>query len=233
MQQNILVCATAPEAALLIQKLALKKKRGTPVFQDETGEIQLVQTGVGPERALKTFSQFVESLPPSQDVTVLHFGLSGGLTSELKTGDLIVPTAFVDLTDRSDRSDHITLTLPHKTGALLTSSTVLDTPEKKSAAGKKFNAIAVDMESYPLARLCRERGIPYFSVRAIFDPLSWNLSDLGDDTLTPEGNLDALAFTRQLVKKPKLLFSIPRYAQASRLATKRLTEFVLHALDRM
>ncbi|MCX5998536.1 MAG: hypothetical protein NTU41_02805 [Chloroflexi bacterium] len=55
------------------------------------------------------------------------------------------------------------------TGDSVTVRRVVSDPEAKRALGQEHSAIAVDMESYWIARIALTRGVPFLSIRAISD----------------------------------------------------------------
>lgn len=199
--------------ALRTEGQGLKKKLKDPLF---------IQTGIGPERALLAFEKALDSYPLTK---VIHFGLAGALVPELKSGNLVFPdeikmegcpilSGFADL-DGSDFKCH--------RGPLWTSSHVLSNREQKMNLGKI--AIAVDMESYPIARRCKELGIHYWAIRAIFDPLDWDISVL-HTWVDPAGNLNWKRVAKGLFGHPTTLFRMVNFYRAARLANQNIARAV-------
>ena len=63
-------------------------------------------------------------------------------------------------------------------GRLLTFDRVVRLREEKQQLGRQHDALAVDMETFAVAEVCRQRAVDFFAVRAI--------SDAVDDELPPD-----------------------------------------------
>ena len=60
-------------------------------------------------------------------------------------------------------------------GVWVTVNRVAKEPTEKHRLAKKFQAIAVEMESYAVADVCRERELPFVAVRSISDTYQQSL----------------------------------------------------------
>jgi adenosylhomocysteine nucleosidase len=60
-------------------------------------------------------------------------------------------------------------------GRLLTADRIVRLPDEKRALGRKHQALAIDMETFSVAQVCRERHTRFLAVRVITDAV--------DDTL--------------------------------------------------
>lgn len=220
-------CAMKNEWGEIKKKGHFIATSGSPIpsfVSEEHPGLTLYQTGVGFKKANEFFRYFENK--PKPDI-VVQFGLAGALKPHLKTGDIILTTRClhsenekVDL-EKSilQKAENILkkMDLHFERGPLFTSSIILENQEKKLQAGDKTGALAVDMETFFLARFCREKQLPFLSARVIFDPLDWDLGDLSN-----------LGFAS--VFNPRFLFNIPRYQRAAALGNKRLARFLLTAL---
>ncbi|MDO4586016.1 MAG: hypothetical protein Q4C95_01830 [Planctomycetia bacterium] len=61
------------------------------------------------------------------------------------------------------------------TGTLLTTDRVITKPSDKESLAQKFNASLVDMETWAVAKVCQNLGVPFLSIRIILDPLDQEL----------------------------------------------------------
>lgn len=174
---------------------------------------------------------------------VIHFGISGALDETLKTGDIILPIRFVDPENNElTPSEEIVqkaesllqeLQISYTKGRLFSSFNVLKTPEEKRNAGSSRSAVAVDMETYPVAKMCHEKNIPFLSIRAIFDPLDWDLTRLSEaDFIDAKGDLSALRIAGKVIQNPRLLMSLPKYQKALATAGRNLSRFIVTALNK-
>jgi adenosylhomocysteine nucleosidase len=122
---------------------------------------------------------------------VVSAGFAGGLDPQLRRQDLVVATSLTRLPSLSrkeaeDEGSELTLDpaaiVPwlsdvqnlHQ-GRLLTVDRVIRLREEKLQLGSKYDAIAVDMETFAVADVCRQRAVDFLSIRAI--------SDAADDEL--------------------------------------------------
>ena len=216
-------------------------------------EILLGQIGVGYEiaerKAHTIFHLFAHPHTKSfgegvnRPQMVIHFGLSGALRENLKEGDLILPTGIVN----ADKQPVVlspdliqkgkillkSLNLSAIGGNLFTSAKVLSSPTLKKKAGEDFGAIAVDMETWPFARECQNAGIPFLSIRAIWDTLDWDLSEKPEcGLLDEEGNLRTARVLGCALAHPRLLFSLPKYQAAMTKGNRAITRFLMEAIKK-
>ncbi len=242
-----LICACKPEWNELKKKARFEINHTLHNLNFYTGQFEnreflLSQIGIGMKRAHNHATTLLASLVTSPK-GIIHFGLAGGLGEKMKEGEVILPTQIVSPTGEtiSPSSDLVQqaesllqkLEIPFTKGNLFTSDKVLETPIEKKEAGKKWGAIAVDMESFPYAKKCSERGIPYLSIRAIFDPLEWDLHLPGNGSahlMKEEGDLNTSFFVKEALKNPKFLMSLPHYQSAASKGNKVLASFLLASL---
>ena len=171
---------------------------------------------------------------------VLSAGFAGALRPGLRVGDLILAGEVVDVAghrwpapwpgERPPGEGRP----PLARGRLLTVPALAGDPGQKERLGDQHDALAVDMETATLARLCHQHGVAFGCLRSISDdcrtPLSPDLvSVLGQGRVGPLRLLGALA------RKPALLAELWRLAGQTRTAARQLAlglgELLLHAPD--
>lgn len=237
----LLLCATKPEWAE-IRTTQVARAAGDwkiPCYELSDWGVTLVQTGIGPARTGQALKS-IENSPRRFDA-VIQFGLSGALKEGMAAGDLVLVREIVNESgnrmvlerDFLNEAETVLKALgqPFSEGVLFTSASVLPTPEEKRKCGEGFSADIVDMESHPVASFCFARGIRYLSVRAVFDPLDWDLSAL-EGAVSPEGNLAPAGLALGLAKNPKAILSLPRFNSAATRANKALARFVGAFIER-
>ena len=114
---------------------------------------------------------------------LISAGVSGGLTTNVRLGDIAIARTIehqgtrirIDerLVDHAEAAMHRT-GRRWSIGECLCTDAVVCTAEEKAALGQS-GAIAVDMESGPLARWAEEHDVPFLSVRVILDPVEMAL----------------------------------------------------------
>jgi adenosylhomocysteine nucleosidase len=211
---------------------------GWRLFRGEYGkkEVLLVQTGIGKEKAEAAAEFVLERYPISR---LISFGFAGGLSPILRVGDVVLCLKLHCKSNSDagslDGPDHSLLSLAVQVarerairlhlGDNVTVDALVTQPEDKQVLGETFNAMAVDMESYWVARAASARQIPFLAVRAISDTLTQSLprfdqfSTLGGARLWKEAILHFLT-------RPGELAQVPRVYRNGLRARKSLTCFL-------
>lgn len=166
---------------------------------------------------------------PYRPKAVIMAGYAGGLRDGLAVGDVILATEIIDQDGNvcpvtwPERPLQGEWRPPLHRGRLLTVNQIVATPHAKRELGERHGALAVDMESAVLARLCSARGVPFGCVRV--------LSDAVDHSLSPElvglfarEKLSIPRMLLALLRRPALAAEFWRLAKATRLASERLGE---------
>jgi len=193
----------------------------------------LLQVGFGPKNAGENFKKLLDSYACEG---VLHFGSCGALDPGLQVGDLFVGQSLV--CNLKDNPIHIdspylySLTkfldqfrLSYQAGKLLSSDHVLKNRQEKESAANGYQASAVDMESYAIAKICQDNGIDYLAVRGVFDQVDDNLEALGEP-YDEQGNLKPARLAVNLIKNPKLILQVPALKKRSDLVNRNLARVV-------
>ncbi len=156
--------------------------------------LMLVQSGVGKERAETATRLVLDRYPVA---AVVSMGIAGGLNSSLKAGDVFVSrelgygflpeqavataerclsdAGLADLACRAMRARRIRFVQ----GRSLSTLDVVIDPRSKQKLGAVHDAGVVDMESYWVARIATERGVPFLSVRTVSDTSCQRIPDFG------------------------------------------------------
>jgi len=126
----------------------------------------LVDTGMGPASASVRLRAALRIVRPK---VLIVTGFAGALQEGLKTGEVVT-----DLLENSSWDGALSATfsetgIPFHRGKILTSPKVLRTPAEKRWEGRNASALAVDMESEPVHRICKDAGIESFTLRVILD----------------------------------------------------------------
>ena len=197
----------------------------------------LVVTGMGRQRAEEGIGAVLTHLPVT---AVISIGFSGALTRQLQVGDLVLASELMGLTGpggdgiepttyQADQGLLRTATEVLQTaqlhmvaGPTVTAPRIITTPAAKKEMSGQTGAVAVDMESYWVARAVANRGIPFLAIRAISDTQEESLSFL-HEILDEEGNPGARRLAAHLVRKPGSLIALARLARNAARARRALT----------
>jgi adenosylhomocysteine nucleosidase len=115
---------------------------------------------------------------------VISAGFAGALSPDLKRNDILLADRLRTVVDGDmpvELPPQLTASLSqtgvHR-GTLLTSDHVVRLPRDKQTFFHRYEAAAVEMETFAVAEICRQRKMPFTSVRVI--------NDTADETLTPD-----------------------------------------------
>ncbi len=153
-----------------------------PLLKSRPADVLFCRTGIGIARAHEATERFLEGSTPD---LVLSVGYAGAADPTLRTGDLVLPTEIRSETP-SDRfrtdprwrgeierllKEH---QIPYKSGPLKTAWNLVGKRQKEEWG--REGVVAVDMESAAVAAVVEKRGIPFVSLRVIFDILEEEFS---------------------------------------------------------
>jgi nucleoside phosphorylase len=203
---NILVCFAMEDEARAFRKLAAGRDR-----------ISICVTGIGQKNAERAVCEFLAAHSPPQ---VFTCGFAGGLNPELKTGELIYATDDAGLAAK----------LVHggaRAVQFYCSPRIATTTTEKGELRRTTGADAVEMESAIIQAVCRERGIPCATIRAISDaagdplPLDFNQLANADQSL----NYGKLAWA--IARAPKTIPALLQLQRRCRVAADNLATMLL------
>lgn len=155
----------------------------------------LAHTGIGRRRASDGALAMFERFQPG---AIISTGFAGALDSSLKTGDMFIYSSLRGIAGEMPQSEAklfpllschpelaslagktlVEKAIAYSRGTGISATRAAADPETKAWLGQASGARAVDMESYWIAQIAAERGIPFIAVRAISDAIDTNLSPL-------------------------------------------------------
>lgn len=191
--------------------------------------IVFCRTGIGIANAHEATERLLEHVRPS---LLLSLGCAGGTHPDLKPGDMILPPEIRSETptdrfatfeqsrqelERLIREEN----LPYRLGPLMTVWRMAGKAVKEEIGSR--GAACVDMETAAVAAVAEKAGIPFVSLRAIFDPL--------EEDFPSQEPYDEEHPVSYLLRNPKVMLKIPRYARAAALCQKNLFRVVSRFID--
>ena len=163
---------------------------------------------------------------------IVSFGFAGGLAPDLPAGTLLLPKTLrcagrddisVDQAEMAEGAVGLLVgATPLSRGALLTVEAPVATVADKQQAQKRFEAVAVDMESYWVAEACRGARLGFLALRAISDPAQRALPPSAARAMGPDGNLQIGRLLGGLLSRPGDLPDLVRLGLDSRKASAAL-----------
>lgn len=143
--------------------------------------VVVARSGAGREAAARATEAILSGHQPQW---IISAGFAGGLSAELGRNDLLMADSLLDADGNRLRVDlkidpaALEQTPGVHVGPMVTVDRVIRLPKEKRALGEKHAALAVDMESYAVAEVCRRRRQRFLAIRVI--------SDTVDDELPPD-----------------------------------------------
>lgn len=206
--------------------------------------VLLAWMGMGRSRAERGVQAVLARYPVT---AVISIGFSGALEASLPVGDLVLATHLIGVTGAdgdpiepiTHRADPALLRAAAEAlgatplrvaqGTTVTTPGLVDTPARKQELGHRTGAVAVDMESYWIAQVASDRGLPFLALRVISDAQQERLPPLAqivDESGTP--NLRLLAL--HLIREPGSLMALARMARNAGQARRALSAAVICAM---
>jgi len=214
------------------KKVRKYKSQGLTVYEGEHHGrvVALVHSGMGSTRARKAAEHLIFGHRP---YWVIHPGFCGGLDASLKAADVILPSELVtadgELVEIAIRPELLPQGIV--TGRLLTLDHIVRKPDEKQEWHERTGAIAVDMESYAVAELCRSMNLRWVGLRVVTDELS---DELPPEILTitgPTGAFRLGATIGALWARPSAVKDLLKLRESAYNASDRIAHYVGHLID--
>ncbi len=198
---GVLVCFAMKEESRAFQKIA----------GDRPG-ISILVTGIGRENAERAVREFLAAQTPAR---VLSCGFAGALVPSLAIGAVVFETEDAGLRE--------TLT-PAGAQAVKfhCADRIATTAREKQELRRNTGADAVEMESAAIGDVCRERGLPFATVRVISDLADEDLPLDFNQLSRPDRSLDYGRLALAVAKSPGKIGALMRLQKNSQLAAERL-----------
>jgi len=179
--------------------------------------------------------RIVEQAAPAAECLV-SFGIAGGLSPDLKPGDIVLSSEVIDGDRRWVGGDSLRAQIDELVGrigavegAVLGAQTVIAGERDKRRAWQETGAIAVDLESAAVARAGAALGIPFIVLRAIADPAARDLPPAALAPLRDDGTPSLGRVVRSVMRRPRQLPTLFAVAREARQALAALVD-PAHAL---
>ncbi|HEY2466740.1 MAG TPA: hypothetical protein VGI45_02710 [Terracidiphilus sp.] len=178
--------------------------------------------GTGLEAATRAFTAIEDGGPID---LVLSIGWAGALIDECNAGEAYNVAGVIDA--RTGERFHC------EAGAgrywLVTSPRVADEAEKRHLAAM-YKAALVDMEAAVIARLAANRGIPFYAIKGVSDPLDAKLPDF-NRFIDAEGQFQTPKFVLFALPRPWIWPALVRMGENSRKASQSMAERLQELLN--
>ncbi len=122
-------------------------------------QVSVTHSGAGPEAAARHITHVLATRPE----LIIATGFAGGLDPALRVGQVVVATNF------SSR-EVLARVAGVASGVFAHADFPVETVAAKATLARATGALAVDMESQPIATACTRAKVPLLVVRVISDP---------------------------------------------------------------
>ena len=201
--------------------------------------VVIVRSGPGAQAAAKATEAVISGHRPQW---VLSAGFAGGLTPELARHDLVMADGLVDTAGKKLAIDlkidpaELARSPGVHVGRLVTADRVIRLPSEKRSLGKAHQAVAVDMESFAVAEVCRQRQVRFLAVRIISDAVDDELPAdverlLGPQTATTPSRLGAAVGA--IWRRPASLKDMYQLRENALVASDRLAKFLASTIEQL
>ncbi|MDD4267664.1 MAG: hypothetical protein PHN77_05525 [Thermoguttaceae bacterium] len=188
--------------------------------------IVLAESGPGAAAAARAAETLIAAHQPDW---LISAGFAGALNEDVKRHDLLLADSVIR-PDGARIAIHLPIdpaNLPGcpnvHVGGLCTADRIIRLPDEKRKLGEESAALAVDMETFAVAEVCRRRNLPLIAARIISDAVGDQLPD----------DLEQLARQQTPVRKLGAVFGAVLNRPASVKDMLQLKENALLASDRL
>jgi adenosylhomocysteine nucleosidase len=199
--------------------------------------IAVVLAGAGRARAAKAAEALITGHAPQW---VLSAGFAGGLDARLRRYDLLLADHVLDMGGNQWTIDMQTdpaalAAAPHvHVGRLLTADHVVRTPDEKQSLGRQYHALAVDMETFAVAEVCRRHRARFLAVRVVNDPADEELPHDVEHLLAQRSGAARLgAALGAIWRRPASLKDMMKLKEHALVASDRLAKFLAGLFEQL
>ena len=178
--------------------------------------------GAGRDAAMRAFAGIEDGGPID---LILSIGWAGALTSECAAGQAYNCAGVYD----ACTGERFNCDAGTGTEWLVTSPRVADEAEKRRLAST-YKAALVDMEAAGIARLATMRGLPFYCIKGVSDPLDAKLPDF-NRFIDPNGQFRTPKFVLFALLRPWIWPSLIQMGENSRKASQSIAERLHELLD--
>lgn len=199
--------------------------------------VALIVAGVGGPAARRGTELLLAGHRPRW---LIAAGFGGALAPEWERNDAVLVTRLVS-DDVTAPGLDIDLSLPGpsegrgrvQSGRLVTVSRIIRTVAEKAELRARTRADVVDMESYPVAALCAQRGVRFLGVRVISDEATTDLPPGILTILGPTGSFRLGAAVGAIWRRPSSLKELWSLREHAHQAADRLGVVLAEMIRRL
>lgn len=197
-------------------------------------EIIIVEAGMGFHNAATAAEDLIREAHPDM---IISAGFCGGVSAELRVGDVVVATDLTIVSDNGRESVPVEISAASRNfvvrqtakgrrvfGALFASTTSIMPKSRLALMLPADSCTVVEMESAAIAIVAVENNIPFGGIRAVSDPLDEELGFSLDEFCDPQMRVRIPRVLLTIARKPRIIPQLIRLARNSRVAAASLSQ---------
>lgn len=199
--------------------------------------IAVALSGAGRAKAAKAADALIAGHRPQW---IISAGFAGGLDAKLHRHDLLMADHVADMAGNQLTIDlqvdpaALRAAPQVHVGRLLTADHVIRTPAEKEALGRQYHALAVDMETFAVAEVCRQRQVRFLAVRVINDPADEELPHDVEHLLAQKSGAAVLgAALGAIWRRPASFKDMMKLKEHALVASDRLAKFLAGVIEQL
>ena len=154
--------------------------------------------------------------------SLMSFGIAGALSPTLRPGSRVVATEIItDFESYPALSNSASIVKGHS-GLIYGSWAIIASSAEKAAIFARTGALAVDMESAPVAKVAMEHDIPFVALRVIADPANAAVPAAALLPLSPSGRPRLMAVFWSVLAHPGQIPALIRTGRQTSAALRSL-----------
>ncbi|HVZ83798.1 MAG TPA: hypothetical protein VG893_08985 [Terracidiphilus sp.] len=222
MTRTAIIAALPGELKRIVPGWKPSKRDGVSLWSHRDDNLWVAAcAGAGQSAATRAFAAIEQDAPID---LVFSLGWAGALKPSLAAGSAHNIGGVIDSrTGERFRCDADAGDL-----WLVTSPTVAGHDEKLRLA-ETYSASLVDMEAAAIARLAQMRGIPFYAIKGVSDPLDAKLPDF-NPFLAPDGRFRTLPFTLYALFRPWHWPALLQMGENSKKASQSIADLLVEFL---
>jgi adenosylhomocysteine nucleosidase len=199
--------------------------------------VVVVHSDVGRENAARAAETLIAGHKPEW---IISAGLAGGLQPQVKRGDILMADAILNETgqrlmiDLNISPEQRAATPGLHIGSLLTADEVVCKVDIKRELGQRHGALAVDMETWGVAEVCRREKQRFLSVRVISDAVDDELPTELERLVKKKGTARKIgAAAGSIVRRPSTVKDLWKFRGTAIQCAERLAKFLEGVVEQL
>ncbi len=200
-------------------------------------KIVLFRSGSGKAAARQAAEAMISGHKPRWLVSA---GFVGGLAAGVKRHDVIMADTLKDATGQQLKVDlkvdpeSLARTPGVHVGSLVTVDEILRLPSEKRALGVRHHALGVDMESFAVAEVCRQREVKFLAIRVVTDAVDEQLPPDLEKLMRQSTKLSKFgAVVGTVWNRPASVKDMWQLKETALVASDRLGKFLAATIEQL